>query len=106
MPARNVVEDLKSAEDMMKRGTTGVDIVKALSKGGFEDVADAVFGMLKQRVAGDYLQTSAILTRNFEVISAVNQPNDYRGPQTGYQISDERWAILQNIRQAISPESI
>ena len=106
MPARNVVEDLKSAEDMMKRGTTGVDIAKALVKGGFEDVADAVFGMLKQRVAGDYLHTSAILTRNFEVISAVNQPNDYRGPMTGYQISDERWAILQDIRQAISPESI
>ena len=90
----------------MKRGTTGVDIAKALIKGGFEDVADAVFGMLKQRVAGDYLHTSAILTRDFEVISAVNQPNDYRGPMTGYQISDEKWAILQDIRQAISPESI
>jgi propanediol dehydratase large subunit len=106
MPGRNVVEDIKAAENLIKRGLTGVDIVKALAKSGFDDVAASVFGMLKQRVAGDYLHTSAILTKDFEVISAVNQPNDYRGPKTGYQISDEKWAQLQNIRQAISPESI
>ncbi len=106
MPNRNVVDDLKAAEDMMKRGVTGVDIVKALAKAGFEDVANSVFGMLKQRVAGDYLHTSAILTKDFDVISAVNQPNDYRGPQTGYQLSDEKWAQLKNIRQAMSPESV
>lgn len=29
MPDRNVVEDLKAAEDMMARGTTGIDIIKA-----------------------------------------------------------------------------
>jgi propanediol dehydratase large subunit len=106
MPDRNVVEDLKAAENLLKRGMTGVDLVKALARGGFEDVADAVFNMLKQRVAGDYLHTAAILTKDFEVISAVNYPNDYRGPQTGYQISDERWAQLKAIRKAISPDSI
>lgn len=106
MPNRNVVDDLKATEDLMKRGLTGVDIVKALAKAGFDDVAAAVFGMLKQRVAGDYLHTAAILTKDFEVISAVNQPNDYRGPQTGYQISDERWEQLKTIRQAISPENV
>ncbi len=106
MPDRNVVEDIKAAEDLLKRGLTGVDIVKALAKAGFEDVADAVFGMLKQRVAGDYLHTSAILTENFDVISAVNQPNDYRGPQTGYVISPEKWEQLKTIRQAISPEEV
>ena len=89
-----------------RQGLTGVDLVKALAKAGYEDVAEAVYGIQKQKVAGDYLHTSAILTRDFEVISAVNSPNDYRGPQTGYQISDEKWAQLQNIRQAISPESI
>lgn len=51
MPARNVVEDLKAAEDLMKRGITGVDIVLALEKGGFDDVANSVYNMLKQRVA-------------------------------------------------------
>lgn len=106
MPARNVVEDLKAAEDLMKRGITGVDIVLALDRAGFEDVANSVYNMLKQRVAGDYLHSSAILNEDFQVISAVNYPNDYRGPGTGYQMTDERWDKLKTIRQAISPESI
>lgn len=106
MPDRNVVEDIKAAEDLLKRGLTGVDIVKALAKSGFQDVAGSVYGMLRQRVAGDYLHTSAILTEKFEVISAVNQPNDYNGPMTGYQISDEKWEQLKTIRQAISPENV
>lgn len=103
---RNVVDDLKAAEEMMKRSITGVDVVKALSRAGFDDVATAVFNLLKRRVAGDYLHTSAIFDESFNVISAVNEPNDYAGPTTGYQISDERWEILKTIHQAISPESI
>ena len=106
MPDRNVVDDLRSAGEMMKRQVTGVDVVKALSRGGFDDIAGSVFNLLKQRVAGDYLHTAAILDADFKVISAVNQPNDYQGPQTGYQISDEKWERLKTIRQAVSPESI
>ena len=106
MPKRNVVEDLKAAEDMMNREVTGVDVAKALSRGGFEDVAEAVFNLLKRRVAGDYLHTSAIFDADFNVNSAVNYPNDYAGPQTGYQMDDERWNQIKTIRQAISPESI
>lgn len=104
MPDRNVVEDLKAAEEMMAKGITGVDIVKALHRAGFEDVAQSVFNMLKQRVAGDYLHTSAIIDKDFKVISAVNHANDYAGPQTGHQISEERWAEISNIRNAVSPE--
>jgi propanediol dehydratase large subunit len=106
MPDRNVVEDLKAAEAMVKRGVTGVDFVKALAKGGFQDVADAVFNMLKLRVAGDHLHTAAILTKDFNIVSAVNYPNDYRGPQTGYQLSPERWTEIKAIRKAIDPASI
>lgn len=106
VPRRNVVEDLKAAEEMMKRQVTGVDVAKALSRAGFDDVAESVFNLLKRRVAGDYLHTSAIFDANFNVISAVNHPNDYAGPQTGYQISPEKWEQIKNIRQAISPESI
>ena len=106
MPDRNVNEDLKAIEEMMARKVTGIDFVKALEKAGFPDVAEGVFGMLKQRVAGDYLHTSAILDENFHVISAVNEPNDYHGPMTGYQISDERWDEIKNISQAIRPEDI
>ncbi|QXT63263.1 propanediol/glycerol family dehydratase large subunit [Tessaracoccus palaemonis] len=106
MPARNVVEDLKAAEEMMAREVTGLDVAKALVSGGFEDVGEAVFNLLKHRVAGDYLHTSAIFTREFKVDSAVNNLNDYAGPKTGYQISEEKWNRLKTIRQAISPESI
>lgn len=101
MPKRNVVDDLKAAEDMMKRGITGLDIAKALAKGGFSDAAENVLGMLKQRVSGDYLHTSAILDASFNVISAVNDKNDYQGPGTGYRMSDERWEEIKNISAAL-----
>lgn len=104
MPDRNVVEDLKAAGEMMARGVTGVDVVKALYAGGFEDVAQSIFGLLKQRVAGDYLHTAAILDKDFNVVSAVNYANDYNGPQTGYQISAQRWDEIKDIRNAVSPE--
>ena len=104
MPDRNVVEDLKAAEDMMKREITGVDVVKALHKAGFEDVAESLFNLLKQRVSGDYLHTSAIIDENFNVISAINNSNDYTGPQTGYVISDERWNEIKNINNVVKPE--
>lgn len=103
MPERNVIEDLKAAQEMMSRGITGLDIVKALAKNGFSDLADHVLNLLKQRISGDYLQTSAILDKDFNVISAVNSRNDYRGPGTGYRMSDERWDEIKTISQAMKP---
>ncbi|TCO77966.1 propanediol/glycerol family dehydratase large subunit [Marinisporobacter balticus] len=104
MPDRNVVEDLKAAEEMMNKGITGIDVVKALNNRGYKDIAQNVFNMLKQRIAGDYLHTSAIIDKDFNVISAVNDCNDYMGPGTGYQLSAERWEEIQNIPNAVSPE--
>lgn len=106
MPDRNVVEDLKAAQDMLDRGITGADVVKALYQGGFEDVAESICSLLKQRVSGDFLHTSAILDSNFKVFSAVNDVNDYNGPGTGYQISRERWEEIKNIPAAVRPDSI
>jgi propanediol dehydratase large subunit/glycerol dehydratase large subunit len=106
MPERDVVADLKAISEMMGRGTTGIDIVKALAKNGFSDVAEAVLGMLKQRISGDYLHTSAILTRDFKCVSAVNDVNDYAGPGTGYRISKDRWEVIKNIPNAIDPQTI
>ena len=106
MPARNVVEDLAAVEEMMKRNITGLDIVGALSSSGFEDIASNILNMLRQRVTGDYLQTSAILDRQFDVVSAVNDINDYQGPGTGYRISAERWAEIKNIAGVVQPGSI
>jgi hypothetical protein len=59
--------------------------------------------MSRQRLAGDYLQPSAIFDRNFKVVSAINHPNDYRGPGTGYHLEGERWQEIQRIPQAKSP---
>ena len=103
---RNVPEDLRAIEDMMKRGTTGLDVVKALAKHGFNDVAESVLTMLKGKVTGDYLHTSALFDSNFNVQSAVNDANDYAGPGTGYRLEGERWELLKNIPQAISPADI
>jgi len=101
MPDRNVVDDLAAAEDMMKRGITGIDVVKAIKKGGFDELAVSLLGMLKLRVSGDHLHTSAIIDSNFNVISAVNDKNDYKGPGTGYSMSEARWNEVQDIPNAI-----
>jgi len=106
MPDRNVPEDLRAIDEMMKRGTNGLDIVRALAKHGFRDVAENMLAMLKQKVSGDYLHTSAIFDANIEVVSAVNDPNDYQGPGTGYRLADKRWELLKDIPMAISPESV
>ncbi|ADL07322.1 propanediol/glycerol family dehydratase large subunit [Thermosediminibacter oceani] len=104
MPLRDVNEDLKAATEIMNRGIHGLDIVKALAESGFTDVAQNIFNMLKQRVAGDYLHTSAVLDEDFNIDSAVNNPNDYMGPGTGYRLSAERWEEIKNIPQALRPE--
>ena len=87
---RNIPEDLKAAERLMKEGVTGIDIAKVLAKRGFRDIAEAVVMMMRQRVSGDYLQTSAWIDSDGTVFSAVNDPNSYAGPGTGYKMTDER----------------
>ena len=103
---RDVTADLSAAEDVLKRGITGIDVVKALAETGFEDVAASVLNMLKQRVAGDYMQTAAILDRDFHVLSGVNTPNDYMGPGTGYRVDGERWEEIKQIPHIINPKDI
>ena len=103
---RDVTADLAAAEDVLKRGITGIDGVKALAETGFEDVAASVLNMLKQRVAGDYMQTAAILDRDFHVLSGVNTPNDYMGPGTGYRVDGERWEEIKQIPHIINPKDI
>lgn len=106
MPARNVVEDLKAAQELLTRGVTGLDIVKALHKGGFADIAERVLNLLKQRIVGDYLHTSAIFDENYNVISAVNDVNDYMGPGTGYRLEGEKWEKIKNITHALDPDKM
>ena len=106
MPDRDVVADLKSVEDLMGRGATAVDFIKALDRGGMRDVAESIFNIQLQKCAGDYLHTASKLSSSWECISAVNYPNTYHGVKTGYVISDERWAQIQDIPWAVDPASI
>jgi hypothetical protein len=39
------------------------------------------------------------------VLSAINDPNDYTGPGTGYRLAGERWQEVQRIPQAQSPRA-
>ena len=103
---RNIPEDLKAAERLLKEGINGASVVKALAKGGFEDIAKNVLMTLKQRISGDYLQTSSWVAKDGYVWSAVNDPNTYTGPGTGYQLSPERWEEIKNIPWAIRPEDV
>lgn len=106
MPARDVVQDIKGAEELLASGATGLDLVKALSKTGFEDVAVSVLNLLKQRVAGDFLQTSSIFDKDWNVISAVNDKNDYAGPGTGHRLDGSEWEKVKAIPNAINPQDI
>lgn len=103
---RDVTADLMAAEDVLKLGITGIDVVKALAETGFVDVAESVLSMLKQRVVGDYMQTAAILDKDFHVLSGINTPNDYMGPGTGYRVQGERWEEIKKIPHIINPQDI
>jgi len=105
MPARDVNEDIKAATEMMQKRITGLDVARVIAESGYTDVAVNILNMLKQRIAGDYLHTSAVLDKSFNIDSAVNNPNDYAGPGTGYRLSPERWKEIKEIFQALKPES-
>ncbi len=98
---RDVLEDLKGAQQVMDRNITGLDLVKALEASGFSDIAERMLSSLRQRVSGDLLQTSAILTKDGP-LSAINDANDYAGPGTGYRPSGARWEEMKRLRHVTS----
>ena len=102
LPFREVLDDLKAAQSVMDRGVSGLDIVKGLEAGGFPDIAEALLGVLRQRVSGDLLHTSAILTPELTTLSAINDSNDYAGPGTGYRPSGARWEEMKRLRHVVS----
>ncbi len=101
---RNILEDLRGAQAVMDRGITGLDLVKALEATGFTEMSANMLSILRQRVAGDLLQTSAIL-KDMVPLSAVNDANDYAGPGTGYRPTGERWEQMKRLRHVTSAEN-
>lgn len=106
MPARDKVADIKAAVNLLERGATGIDLIKALAKNGFSDVAEEIVQLFRQKAAGDFLQTSSIFDKDWNVISAVNSPNDYVGVGTGNRLVGEEWDKVKNIPNAIDPRDI
>jgi propanediol dehydratase large subunit len=95
-----------ASERIIERGLTGLDVVRALRARGFEAEAERVLEMLRQRLLGDVLQTSAILDERLDVLSSLTDPNDYAGPGTGYRMSRERLGEVARVRQVWSPEEL
>jgi len=107
MPDRDRIEDIKAAQMLIKGPITIVEVIKTLTEAGFDDIAANLLEMQRQRVIGDYLQTSGIFgsdgNQNFRVLSALTDANDYRGPGTGYRVEGHRWEQLQRIPKAWNP---
>ncbi len=106
VPDRDRAADVEAADELLARGVSALDVALALDRRGFEDVAEAIVGMLRQRVAADYLQTSAVIEPDGLVRSAVNDPNTYLGPGTGYRLEGERWELLQALPHVVDPRTL
>lgn len=106
MPDRDDIADLAAADAFLESDRTALDVVRALARSGFEDVAENVLEMQRQRVLGDYLHTSAVFDEDFSVASAVNTPNDYEGPGTGYRVEGKVWDGICDLPQALDPKAL
>src|SRR3954453_18749571 len=101
LPDRDRSADVLAGDRVLAEEISGLDGARALDRRGFADVAEAVFAMQRQRVAADYLQTSAIIDPDGIVVSAVNDPNRYSGPGTGYRLEGDRWRRLRQLPYAV-----
>jgi propanediol dehydratase large subunit len=95
-----------ASERIMAGGLTALDVVRALSARGFDVAAERVLEMIRQRLLGDILQTSAILDEQVHVLSSLTDPNDYAGPGTGYRLSPERRQEVARVRQVWAPADL
>jgi propanediol dehydratase large subunit len=106
LPDRDRAADVAAADRMLADRISGLDVARTLADAGFADVAEAVLGMQRQRIAADYLQTSAIIAPDGTVEAAVNDPNRYAGPGTGYRLEGERWARLRALPHELDPRAL
>ena len=93
------------SEAIKARGITVIDVIKALARRGFREEAENLLNVVKLRVSGDYLQTSAMV-RGGRVVSAINNPNDYQGPGTGYRVSETRRLEINAIRDVLDQKEV
>ncbi len=106
VPDRDAVADLAAADRFLAGERTVVDVIRALDRRGYDDIAGRVLELQRQRILGDYLQPAAIFDEHVRVRSAINDANDYGGPGTGYRLSPERWRELQDLPRAVPPQQL
>jgi hypothetical protein len=106
MPDRDRAADVEAADDLLARGVGGLDVALALDRRGFGEAAEAIVSMQRQRISADYLQTAAVIDADGLVHSAVNDPNEYSGPGTGYRLEGERWELLQSLPHVVAPADL
>jgi propanediol dehydratase large subunit len=106
LPERDRGADVAAADRVLEERISGLDIARELDQRGFPDVAEAILGIQRQKVSADYLQTSAVIEPSGRVVSAVNDPNRYEGPGTGYRLEGERWQQLQEPPYALDPRTL
>jgi propanediol dehydratase large subunit len=93
------------SEAIKARAITVIDVIKALAKRGFREEAENLLNVVKLRISGDYLQTSAMV-RDGKIVSAVNDPNTYAGPGSGYRLTEERRREVMGIRDVLDQKEV
>jgi propanediol dehydratase large subunit len=106
VPISDPMAVLQAGTRIREEQITAIDAVRALAETGFDEEAERVLGMLRERVKGDYLQPAAIFDEDMRVLSSVTDPNDYRGPGTGYDLDARRREEIVSIRQARSIDDL
>jgi propanediol dehydratase large subunit len=93
------------SEAIRARGITVIDVIRALALRGFNEEAEHLLAMVRLRLSGDALQTAA-LVRGGRVLSAINDPNHYGGPGTGYRLTPERRQEIVEIRDTLDQREV
>ncbi len=90
----------EAASAIEAKQLTVFDVIASLKRTGYDEEADAIMLLTRERLRGDQLQTSAIFDADMRVLSKITDPNDYAGPGSGYTLTAERRAEIDAIRQA------
>jgi propanediol dehydratase large subunit len=106
LPDRDRAADVEAGDRVLEEGLSAVDVARILDERGFEGIAEAILGMQRQRVSADYLQTAAVIDADGTVRSAVNDPNVYSGPGTGYRLEGDRWQRLHALPHELDPRAL
>lgn len=106
MPERNIVEDIKFAQEIINKNRNGFGGGESHGERRLPRCRQDMLNIQKAKLTGDYLHTSAIIVGEGQVLSAVNDVNDYAGPATGYRLQGERWEEIKNIPGALDPNEL